>query len=103
MGQMLVRNLDDTVIDRLKGKAAARGTSLEQVAREALAAAAQVDDRQAWADRIEALRVQLPPDPGWDYVAEIRAYRDYDRMERLLDEQLAEQAARAKASGPETG
>ena len=47
MGQVLVRNLDDAVIERLKQKAAARGTSLEQVAREALAAAAAVDERQA--------------------------------------------------------
>ena len=35
MGQMLVRNLDDAVIERLKRKALERGTSLEQVAREA--------------------------------------------------------------------
>ena len=96
MGQVLVRNLDDAVIERLKQKAQARGTSLEQVAREALAAAAQLDDRKAWADRADALRAQTTFDPTWDSVAVIRAYRDYDRMERLLDEQLAEQAAKAK-------
>ena len=92
MGQVLVRNLDDTVIERLKSKAAARGTSLEQLAREALAAAAQVDERQAWVARTDALRAQTPFDPAWDAVAVIREWRDYDRMERLLDEQLATQA-----------
>lgn len=101
MGQVLVRNLDDAVIERLKSKAAARGTSLEQLARETLSAAAQVDERQAWSDRIDALRAQTTYDPTWDYVAEIRAYRDYDRMDRLLDEQLTEQAAKASAKGSE--
>ena len=38
MGQILVRNLDDLVIQRLKDKAKRDGTSLEQTAREALAA-----------------------------------------------------------------
>ncbi len=103
MGQVLVRNLDDTVIERLKTKAAARGTSLEQLVRETLSAAAQVDERAAWADRIEALRAQNTFDPTWDYVAEIRAYRDYDRMDRLLDEQLAEPAARISAQGEVKG
>lgn len=99
MGQVLVRNLDDAVIERLKHKAAARGTSLEQVAREALAAAAAVDERQAWAARADALRAQTTPDPDWDAVAVIREWRDHDRMERLLDEQLAAQAAAKKAPG----
>jgi antitoxin FitA len=97
MGQVLVRNLDDAVIERLKSKAAARGTSLEQVAREALAAAAQLDDRKAWADRLDALRAQTTFDPTWDAVAVIRSYRDYDRMDRLLDEQIAAAEAKARA------
>lgn len=77
MGQVLVRNLDDTVIERLKGEAA-RGTPLERVARETLAAA---DDRQARAARIEALRAQVlhgpvPHHPDWDPAALIRDWRD---------------------------
>jgi antitoxin FitA len=99
MGQVLVRNLDDAVIERLKQKAAARGTSLEQVMREALAAAAAVDERQAWVARMDALRAQVPFDPDWDAVAAIREGRDHDRMERLLDEQLAERAVAKKAAG----
>jgi plasmid stability protein len=98
MGQVLVRNLDDGVIERLKRKAVARGTSLEQVAREVLtAAAAEMDDRKAWAERMDALRAQTTFDPTWDSVAVIREWRDYDRMTRLLDEQEAEKAAKGKA------
>lgn len=63
MGQMLVRNLDDGVIESLKRQALERGTSLEQVAREALAAAAAADEharRAAWMARADALRAQMP-------------------------------------------
>ena len=84
MGQVLVRNLDDAVIERLKQKAAARGTSLEQVAREALAAAAAVDERQAWVARMDALRAQTTPDPDWDAVAAIRALVDLDSVVRVV-------------------
>ena len=41
MGQMLVRNLDDSVIEGLKRRASERGTSLEQFARDALTEAPQ--------------------------------------------------------------
>jgi plasmid stability protein len=88
MGQMLVRNLDDVVIERLKRRAAERGTSLEQVAREALAAAAG-EDRAGWIAEAEALRAQCPPLPA-DSVATIRAWRDRDRLSRL-EERLADE------------
>ena len=61
MGQMLVRNLDDAVIERLKRKASARGTSLEQLAREALTALAADGDRSAWLARLDAQRAETVP------------------------------------------
>lgn len=80
MGQMLVRNLDDAVIERLKRKAMERGTSLEQMARDILAAAAAEDDRQAWADRLDALRAQCPGG-SVSSVDIIREWRDRDPTE----------------------
>jgi plasmid stability protein len=41
MGQIIVRNLDDAVIERLKEKAKRDKTSLEQTVREALTEAAR--------------------------------------------------------------
>ncbi len=38
MGQILIRNLDDAVLDALRGRARQRGASLEEEARRALAA-----------------------------------------------------------------
>ena len=40
MGQIIVRNLDDAVIEQLKQKARRENTSLEQTARDALTKAA---------------------------------------------------------------
>ncbi len=99
MGQMLVRNLDDSVIEGLKRRAMERGTSLEQIAREILTAAAAQDARAAWADRMDALRAQMPFDPSWDSVAVIREWRDRDRLTRVHEEREAEEeAARRRAA-----
>ncbi len=76
MGQLLVRNLDDAVIERLKARAQMRRTSLEQLVREALTDASRISDRQAWIDELAALRAMAKPDPGFDSVAEIRKARD---------------------------
>ncbi|MCB4820874.1 FitA-like ribbon-helix-helix domain-containing protein [Roseicella aerolata] len=84
MGQMLVRNLDDAVIERLKRLALERGTSLEQVAREALTAAAASAgfDRAAWAARAAAMRARcLPSDvSSVDLIREMREERDRQLM-----------------------
>lgn len=86
MGQLLVRNLDDAVIDQLKSKALERGTSLEQVARDVLTQAANVSDRQAWIERLDAMRATTTLDPDCDSVAEIRA--DRDALSRRFDPDL---------------
>jgi len=51
MGQVLVRNLDDRVIDSLKTRAALKGCSLEQELRDVLTAAAAGHDRRPAAAR----------------------------------------------------
>lgn len=53
---ILVRNVDAETLRRLKDKAAARGASLSETAREALAAYVKPDKAELWAeaDRIRA-------------------------------------------------
>ena len=57
MGQVIVRNLDDTVIAALKARAKLHRHSLEQELRALLAAAARPspEDRLALADRVRAM------------------------------------------------
>jgi len=77
MGQILVRNVDDAVLDRLKAKAKRQGRSLEEVAREALAGAARPnrDEMLAFAAQMRAKTADREP---LDVVALIRADRDSD-------------------------
>ena len=56
MGQVLVRNLDDHVIEQLKHKAEIKGHSLEQELRDVITAAAPLtaDEELALARRLRA-------------------------------------------------
>ena len=76
MGQILVRNLDDTVITQLKSRAARNGKSLEQTVREIIADAVRPSKEEAWAeiDRIRA----MTPRKLESSVPLIRAFRDGD-------------------------
>jgi plasmid stability protein len=87
LGQILVRNLDDDIIETLKARALERGTSLEQVARDALAQAARQTERADWIAEMDALRAQTVADPGWDSAREIRKARD-DLARRLDPDRL---------------
>lgn len=58
MGQIIVRNLDDAVIQRLKERARLAQTSLEQTVRNILSDAAEPDDAQVWAD-IDRIRERI--------------------------------------------
>jgi plasmid stability protein len=60
MAQILVRNLDDAVVDRLKLRAQAKGTSLEQEARTILTEASQMT-RAEVAKRLEEFRARQKP------------------------------------------
>lgn len=80
MGQILVRNLDDDVITRLKEKAQRDGTSLEQTARQILTGAA----KPSRADIIKAarqIRERIGHVPG-DSTELIREDRDNDEPYR---------------------
>ncbi len=80
MGQIIVRNLDDDVIDRLKAQAAQRNSSLEHTVREILAAAAK-PDRADLLKRMDALR-SLSPASSIDSTSIIRRDRDNDEPYR---------------------
>lgn len=75
MGQVLVRNLEDEVIDSFKLKAEINGGSLEQELRDALKAAAPLtaDEKVALSRR---LRAMMPPLENFDIRAAIRHGRD---------------------------
>ena len=76
MGQVLVRNIEDDVIERLKANAKKAGVSLEEVARNALRDAAKPSktDLLAELDRIRAMSPYSPVDS----TALIREDRDND-------------------------
>ena len=64
MAQVIVRNLDDRIVDTLKKKAALQGCSLEQELRHILAQAATLgaEDRVAVAARLRAMSRHTPGD-----------------------------------------
>jgi plasmid stability protein len=80
MGQILIRNLDDSVIDALKRRAADHATSTEEEARRALTSSVGLGRRESIA-RLNAVRAELGPSRGptsLDLLREDRA-RDNDR------------------------
>lgn len=77
MGQILVRNLKDDVIDILKQKAELHGHSLEQEARDALTAAAKLSREEfiALADRIRAMTPRVAQSDSTQLIREDRDSR----------------------------
>ncbi|MBK1657834.1 FitA-like ribbon-helix-helix domain-containing protein [Paracraurococcus ruber] len=57
MAQVLVRNLDDAVVERLKARAAKAGRSLEAELREIVTAAARPSREEVFA-RLDAIRAR---------------------------------------------
>ena len=78
MGQILIRNLDDAVIDALRRRAAASGTSMEEEARRALTAAVGLD-RAAAADRLAAVRRRIGRVDGPSTLDDLRRDRARDQ------------------------
>ena len=74
MVDILVRNIDEETARRLKDKAAAKGTSVNETAREALAAYVKPDKTELWA-KAEALRKKIGKVSG-DSTKLIRQDRD---------------------------
>ncbi len=62
MAQIVIRNIDERVVERLKGRAAAQQKSLQQSLREILMEAAKTNSGEllAVAARIRALSPDLP-------------------------------------------
>ena len=82
MGQILIRQLDDAVIARLKDRARERKTSVEALARQAITKAAElsveeklavVRKMQEWSSK--AILSGVEQTPGWVL---IREDRDHD-------------------------
>jgi antitoxin FitA len=63
VGQVIVRNLEDEVIERHRERARVRGTSLEQELRDVLTRAARPDPDEYLAEmrRIRAMTPEPPP------------------------------------------
>jgi plasmid stability protein len=67
MGQVVIRNIDDLVLERLKARAAEQHKSLEQSLRELLAVAAKPSRAELLAE-VERIRAMTPPRrPGKRY------------------------------------
>ena len=75
MGQVLVRNLDDRVIESLKTKAELNGRSLEQELRDILTNAAPLTPEEK-ITLFSKLRAMTPPFGDVDVRAAIRRGRD---------------------------
>lgn len=82
MGQLLLRNVDDSLIETLKRRAAAAGRSMEAEARDALARGAKLsgDEKMALALALqaetEALKVSsVVQTPSWILIREGRDER----------------------------
>jgi plasmid stability protein len=58
MGQILVRNVDDGVLDALRGRASQRGSSVEEEARRALAESVGLSREEA-ARRLDVVRAKI--------------------------------------------
>ena len=77
MGQILVRNLDEAVIEKLKAKAKAQGKSTEQFLRDLLSAEAGPDLEEVLVS-LDAIRTSTRGKPVVDPVEAIREDRDTD-------------------------
>lgn len=80
MVDILVRNVDDATAAQLKKKAKAAGKSVNDIAREALRAAAKPSKKEIWAE-IDRVRERIGP-VSRDSTADIREDRDNDEPYR---------------------
>ena len=77
MGQILIRNLDDAILDALRLRAASAGSSLEEEARQALAASVGLG-REAALARLDAVRARIGAVSGPSSLDDLRADRRRD-------------------------
>ena len=77
MAQIVIRNIDNAVVDALRRRAAASGTSMEEQARRALARAVGLD-REAAARRLADVRRSIGRIEGPSVRDDLRRDRDRD-------------------------
>ena len=77
MGQMVIRNIDDAVLDALRRRAAASGISMEEEARRALAAAVGLE-REAAVRRLAGVRRRIGRLPDSSSLDDLRRDRGRD-------------------------
>jgi plasmid stability protein len=77
MGQVLIRNIDDSIIERLKLKAELNGNSLEQELRDILkrAAGPTVEERLAMIDGVRAMQKEPARMLSEDVIRKLRDER----------------------------
>lgn len=80
MVDILIRNVDEAVALRLKEKAKAKGTSLNEAAREALGRFVKPSKEEAWAEA-DRIRKKIGKVTG-DSTQIIREWRDNDEPYR---------------------
>ena len=74
MVDILVRNIDEETARRLKEKAAAKGASVNETARQAIAEYVKSDKKEAWAEA-DRIRAKIGKVSG-DSTKDIREWRD---------------------------
>jgi plasmid stability protein len=77
MGQILIRNVDDSVLEALRRRAADTGLSLEEAARRALTSAAGLSRDEA-ISRLNAIRSRIGEVEGSSVLEDVRADRRRD-------------------------
>ena len=77
MGQILIRNLDDVVLDALRRRAGANGRSVEEEARRALASSVGLSREEALA-RLDEVRRRIGRLEGPSILDDLRADRARD-------------------------
>ena len=77
MAQIVIRNIDDAVVDALRRRAATCGISMEEQARRALASAVGLDREEA-VQRLTEVRRRIGRLPGPSITADLRRDRDRD-------------------------
>ena len=77
MGQVVIRNIDDTVLRRHRARARRKGIPLERQLREVLAESAARDDAEEFRQHVDAIRKRLARRPQkTDSTQLIREARD---------------------------
>jgi plasmid stability protein len=77
MAQIVIRNIDDAVVNALRRRAAASGTSMEEQARRALARAVGLDSEAA-VRRLNEVRRSIGRVEGPSVIDDLRRDRDRD-------------------------